>query len=383
MINSEDNYSSGFDFCKRYLTGDEYVLWQGRPEKGMVFSFSDVITTLFSVVWLAFSVFWEYTVIKNSPSVVMVLWGIPFVAVGIYLLFGRFIQRIIADKNTYYVVTNKRIIIKQGRRIKFFDGDDLPPMNITIHKNGNGTISFSEVFYSGRYRSVRYIALKNLADVTQAQEAINAMSSGDSERYYNDSSAYYAEEQSPLNNPDNGSKASPLAKIIPIIIFVVMVIGMIAVILNSTGVFKNRSEVQTQNSSVSAETDFRDVISILKDRGYETDNIAPTYGYQDEIHLSNVAAGVKDNSRFEFYEYSEDGSPDGVYDTITFGYSQNMSQEELANHETNLQENGKKFSFVQDGTLIVVAYKNNTVIYAESPENSTEIQDIMAEIGYV
>lgn len=383
MRNSQDNYSSGFDFCKRYLTGDEYVLWQGRPEKGMIFSLSDIVTTLFSVVWLAFSVFWEYTVIKNSPSVIMVLWGIPFVGIGIYLLIGRFIQRVIADKNTYYVITNKRIIIKQGRRIKFFDGDDLPPMDITIHKNGNGTISFSEVFYSGRYRSVRHFALKNLADVTKAQEAINAMSSGDSEPYYNNSSTYYTSEQTPLNNPENSSKASPMAKIIPIIIFAVMVIGVIAVILNSTGVFKHQSEEQTQNSSISAETDFRDVISILKDRGYETDNIAPTYGYQDEIHLSNVAAGVKDNSRFEFYEYSEDGSPDGVYDTITFGYSQNMTVDELAKHESNLQGNGKKFTIVQDGTLIVVAYKNNTVIYAESPESSTEIQDIMAEIGYV
>lgn len=381
MRNSEENYSSGFDFCKKYLASDEYVLWQGRPEKGNIFSYSDIFTTLFSIMWLSFSVFWEYLAIKDGSSFFMMLWGIPFVAIGVYMLIGRFIQKIIMRNKTFYVVTNKRIIIKKGSRIKFYDPKDLPPMNIIIHKNGNGTISYTETLYSGRYRTVRYCALENLADVTKAQQAINSINSDDPQRFYDESTTYYSSEQAPLNSPESRSKRSPMAVIIPIIIIVAMIIGGISFFSS----IKSNDNVTSSNQTdvSSQEIDFRDVITILKGRGYETDNIAPTYGYQDEIHLANVAAGIKGDSKFEFYEYTQDGNPDGVYDTITFGYTQNMTVDELSQYETELKGNGKKFTFVQNGTLIVVAYKNNTVIYAQSPENSTEIQDIMSEIGYV
>jgi len=55
-------------------------------------------------------------------------------------------------------------------------GCDLPPMTLQLHKNGNGTISFSETV---RYRRGRayssYFALENIANPIQAQNAINAM----------------------------------------------------------------------------------------------------------------------------------------------------------------------------------------------------------------
>ena len=67
-------------------------------------------------------------------------------------------------------------MIKHGNKIEMYDGSQLPPMEIHIHKNGNGTILFSETVYTRRGRNYRtYFMLENLSDVAQAQNAIDMM----------------------------------------------------------------------------------------------------------------------------------------------------------------------------------------------------------------
>ncbi len=167
-----DNYS----FCNQYMLGDEYILWKGRPEKGNIFTGRDIIMIPFSLIWLSFACFWELTAIQGGAPVFFALWGVPFIAIGLYMLFGRYITAAYLRNKTFYVITNKKILIKRGKRIKIYDGKALPPMDIIIHKNGNGTISFYETMYARRGRSYRtYFALENLKDVAQAQNAINIM----------------------------------------------------------------------------------------------------------------------------------------------------------------------------------------------------------------
>lgn len=170
------NYADDYEFCRRYMIDDEYILWRGRPEKGNIFTGRDIIVVLFSIMWLLFSLFWEITVIKSGTSFFLVLWGLPFVGVGLYMLFGRFIHTAYLRDKTFYVITNKKIIIKRGNRIEMHDERDLPPMDITIHKNGNGTILFCEDVYTRRGGSHRtYFMLENIADVAEAQNAVSMM----------------------------------------------------------------------------------------------------------------------------------------------------------------------------------------------------------------
>ncbi len=165
-----------FDYSWLHLTAGEYILWKGRPEKGRTFTRADLILLPFSVFWLGFSLFWEFTAIKSGAGIFMSIWGIPFVGVGIYLLFGRFIYDKIARKSTYYVITNKRLIIKRARRIKIYQGRDLPPMEVEIHSNGNGTISFYEhVHMRGNRSYTNFFSLDNIADYVGAQNAITSM----------------------------------------------------------------------------------------------------------------------------------------------------------------------------------------------------------------
>ena len=170
------NDTENYHFYKPYLTDQEQVLWTGMPEKGRLFTGQDFVLLPFGIVWLAFSLFWEVAALKSSAPLFSSLFGLPFIGIGVYLVFGVFIQRLRLRGRTFYAITNKKIMIKRGNRMAMYDAWDLPPMSIRIHKNGNGTIVFQETVYgTGRRSSTRYFALENIADFEQAQNAISRM----------------------------------------------------------------------------------------------------------------------------------------------------------------------------------------------------------------
>ena len=166
----------GFEFCRPYLAENEYVLWKGRPEKGNLFTGREMVILPFAVMWLAFALYWEYQAFQGVGSWFAILWGLPFVAVGIYLLAGRFAAAAYLRGRTFYVITNKKIIIKKGGRIVMYDGKSLPPMNLVIHKNGNGTLTFGHQIYTRNgYRSSVSFTIENIPDVVQVQNALEMM----------------------------------------------------------------------------------------------------------------------------------------------------------------------------------------------------------------
>ena len=67
------NDLEGYEFCRNYMTDGEYILWKGRPEKGNLFTGQEVVMLPFSLLWLAFSVYWEMTAIRSADSWFMVL----------------------------------------------------------------------------------------------------------------------------------------------------------------------------------------------------------------------------------------------------------------------------------------------------------------------
>ena len=165
----------GFQFCNNMILPGERVLWKGRPEKGRYFSGRDLIMIPFCIFWLGFSLFWEWHAIQSGIPI-MIIWGLPFIAVGLYLLFGQALSSALTRSKTYYVVTNKKLIIKKGNRITTYLAQDLPPMTLKLYGDGNGTIRFSEVIRYRRGRSYsNYFALENIAEPLQAQNAINSM----------------------------------------------------------------------------------------------------------------------------------------------------------------------------------------------------------------
>jgi hypothetical protein len=98
-----------------YLRDDEQLLWYGTPDPRVRFTPADVFMAPFSILWCAFAIFWESGVVRSGGPVIFELWGIPFVAVGLYFVFGRFFYKRYHKSRTAYVITTRRAMIVSPR----------------------------------------------------------------------------------------------------------------------------------------------------------------------------------------------------------------------------------------------------------------------------
>lgn len=137
---------NGESNLKQELSGGERLLWSGMPAQGLLFRASDIFMVPFSLLWAGFAIFWEYSVVssKQAPFFFM-LWGVPFVLVGLYIVFGRFFADSYLRARTYYGVTDQRIIILTGfinREVKSVTLQGLNDMSLNERPDGSGSITF-------------------------------------------------------------------------------------------------------------------------------------------------------------------------------------------------------------------------------------------------
>jgi hypothetical protein len=133
------------------LLKDEKLLWSGQPEL-KVFTVSDFFLIPFSLFFFCFSVFWILGASGVSTGShnfgLFGLFGLPFVLVGAYMLFGRFFFKFWKQKNTYYAVTNQRILVLStvpGRSVQAVFIESMPTLNKFVNADGTGTITFGDL----------------------------------------------------------------------------------------------------------------------------------------------------------------------------------------------------------------------------------------------
>jgi hypothetical protein len=130
------------------LRRGERLLWSGQPIQGMRLCVADAFLIPFSIVWGGFAIFWESMVITQGAPLFFMLWGIPFVVVGIYLIFGRFWVDARQRAKTFYAITDNRILIISGifnRSTRSLNIRTLSDITLTKKQNGSGTVSFGPV----------------------------------------------------------------------------------------------------------------------------------------------------------------------------------------------------------------------------------------------
>lgn len=170
------DYTDEFDFCRSYLESGEYILWKGKPGKGSLLTARDIVVIPFSLIWLAFALFWEVTVIKQSFSIFAMVWGLPFILVGLYLLVGRFLYAVYLRKKTCYVVTNKKFILKQKNKIEWHDGKTYQLITLKTHKNGGATMVFGQSSRVAGYEMPHaFFTFDNLSNPEEVLNAIRNM----------------------------------------------------------------------------------------------------------------------------------------------------------------------------------------------------------------
>jgi len=133
------------------LTSGESVVWAGQPKTSVVFHKEDAFLIPFSLFWGGFAIFWEAGVSgmwgaqANGRWSFGILWGIPFVLIGQYLIWGRFLYAAWLKRRTHYAVTNRRVIVVQNgwkRQMASAYIDSLPTLAKEGGSSGTGVLRF-------------------------------------------------------------------------------------------------------------------------------------------------------------------------------------------------------------------------------------------------
>lgn len=136
------------------LDKDERLLWSAKPKAGIVFRTSDIAMIPFSILWCGFAVFWMFIAAKGS--ILFAMFGIPFVIIGLIMVFGRFFIDAQKRKNTVYGLTQNLIIIKSGvftQKIKSLNIKTLSDITLSEKGDGTGTISLGPTHFLTRWYS--------------------------------------------------------------------------------------------------------------------------------------------------------------------------------------------------------------------------------------
>ena len=130
---------------RRELSQGEQPVWWGRPRQGLVLRGSDALAIPFSLLWCGFAFFWEFSVVSSHAPILFRLWGVPFVAVGLHAVIGRFFWDAKQRATTYYAVTPERILIVSGvfkRNVKSLNISTLSDLSLSQSSSGEGSILF-------------------------------------------------------------------------------------------------------------------------------------------------------------------------------------------------------------------------------------------------
>jgi hypothetical protein len=158
------------------LNSGESLLWAGRPNFRVIFHSDDWYLVPFSLLWGGFAIFWEAGVLgywetgnrgHDAPGF-FVLWGIPFIVMGQYMIWGRFFYDAWLKRRTYYGLTTRRVLVLQeswSRKTSSIYVDAIP----TITRDGErtGTIWFGprSTVFSGRKRGTQSMSRFHVGDV--------------------------------------------------------------------------------------------------------------------------------------------------------------------------------------------------------------------------
>ena len=150
----DDNYLSQQALQSELLPG-ETLLWTGQPSRRVIFHKEDAGLIPFSLLWGGFSIFWEFGVTTglgtsrhaagNSTDWFFMLWGIPFVLMGQYMIWGRFVFAAWKKGRIVYGITQKRVLIQTttwSRALNATYIDQIPVIEKAVRADGTGTLRF-------------------------------------------------------------------------------------------------------------------------------------------------------------------------------------------------------------------------------------------------
>ena len=160
---------------------DEKILWSGQPKQGFFLTGGEILASLIGLIFfLGIGSFMEYTAIQ-SFNIALIIFSLPFLLVGLYLVFGNTIYKNYQKKRTYYAVTNQRVLIlinSFNKKVKSKLISQIPVLNKTVKKDGSGTIQFDNTGYKdtgGDSYRIEVFSFENIKDVDTVYRMISGL----------------------------------------------------------------------------------------------------------------------------------------------------------------------------------------------------------------
>lgn len=132
----------------KILDVNERVFWEGRPKFWPYFLTGVVPTFLVGIVWMIFltpfivvnflskgSTGEATGLINNIFSFAWNIFLIPFLLIGLWMLVGIHIYKLLLYKHLHYAITNKRVIIQKGvigRDFEYIDFDQITNAEVKV-----------------------------------------------------------------------------------------------------------------------------------------------------------------------------------------------------------------------------------------------------------
>lgn len=164
---------------ERQIAPGERLLWSGRPQKlhgprGM--------GRLFAVFFLGFACVWELMALQSLAlgaglfGLVFPLFGIPFILVGIKMLFPQVGGP--KPEEIAYAITDQRVLVVTKGRVSSWELDSIRGVEKRYYQDGTGDLILSngqvETYYRNGHTRHRNITMEfsGLADVDAAEAAL-------------------------------------------------------------------------------------------------------------------------------------------------------------------------------------------------------------------
>ena len=152
---------------ERELAPGERLLWKGRPQRGIKFRSQDAYGIPFGLFWCGFLIFWVHIYISKKPAgsdvdFFIIIFLIPFVLAGFYMLIGRFLADAYTRSKMEYAVTDRRALIVTNtfsRKVRSIDYRSEPNISLSERSGGSGTIYFGDQAQSkGYYNNNQFVS---------------------------------------------------------------------------------------------------------------------------------------------------------------------------------------------------------------------------------
>jgi hypothetical protein len=125
------------------LEKGEKLIWWDQPQGGIVFRAIDGFLIPFSIVWVSIPAAGAITTLRGasavSPQSFMV---VPFLAIGAYILVGRFLYDAWRRGRTVYGLTDQRALILRPSKQISITLDHISEMSLQERGSGRGSIVF-------------------------------------------------------------------------------------------------------------------------------------------------------------------------------------------------------------------------------------------------